>query len=210
MADRARIGRLIGDGVVLAGQRIEMRMRGERSFQRAVEGIVGLLFQRLVQFDRIAARFDQRPGTTGDVEDVGVHRVEIAVARSGSGRHAQRRAHRARADPAVAIPQRLPVLQRDAVDHAVADEPVIAGRIGRNRVRADPQVAPVQRRRDRAGDGQVDQRHLAAERLVDAGKEGMIGLRQMLAVEVRDDLDALGDDRADRGFDGSGHDDSPM
>ena len=121
-------------------------------------GIVGLLVERVRQFDRIAARLDQRPGAPGDAEHVGVDRVEPAMARAGGVRHAGFRLDPLRADPAVAVPQRLAVLERDAVDHAVAGEPVIALRLGRGGVGADAQIAAVEFGGDRAGDGQILQR----------------------------------------------------
>ena len=75
-------------------------------------------------------------------DDVGVDGV-AAVARPGRARFAQRLADRGRADPAVAVPERLAVLEPQPVHHAVADEPVVAGGGRRaDRVGADAQVAP--------------------------------------------------------------------
>ena len=207
VADRVGIGRLIRDRVMFAGHGIAMRMRGERSQQRVVERIVGLLLHIVGQFDRIAARLHQGPGTSGDPHDVGIDGVEPAMAWAGGGGHVTQRSHRLRSDEAVAIPLRPAILQRDAVDHPVAHEPMIGGGIGGDRVRPDPEITAVEHRRDRSRHRQFVKRQFLGHRLVQAGEEGMRFGRfgEPFAVEVGDDSDPPGQGGPDDSFYGTSH-----
>ena len=92
--------------------------------------------------------------------------VHAAVALPRRRRLAERLADARRAHPAVAVPLGPAVAQADAVDHAVAGEPVVRRRVDRpDRVRPVAQVAPVEL--DRAArpiDRQVERRDLLVER----------------------------------------------
>ena len=193
VADRVRHAAVVGDRVLLAGERVTVRMPGERPAERAVERVVALLLQVGGEFHREAARLDQGEGPTADLDHVGVDGVVASPTWAGRRVPAERRRRQARPDPAVAVPQGAAVLERDAVDHAVAEEPVVAG-VGLDRVGAHLEVAPAQPRRDRPGDGQVVERQLRGHRLVDADDVGHLGRRQTLAVPGGDPFDrALGD-----------------
>ncbi len=67
-----------------------------------------------------------------------------------------------------AFPSRI----AEAVDHAVADEPVIALGVRVHRIGADAHILAVQRGGDRAGDRKLGKGQLGAHRRVDAGEEG--------------------------------------
>src|SRR5262249_13368386 len=107
-----------------------------------------------------------------------------------------------RADVAVAVPLGLAVLEPNAVDHAVTDEPVVAARVGLERVRADADVAARQLGRDGAGDLAIGQRQLLVQWGMDAGQEAMRLLVVLEAtIDAGDRFDALGNDLADGALD---------
>ncbi len=189
VAHRVPHAAVIGDGVVLPGHRITVRMPGEGAAERPVERIVALLLQGGGQLDREAARLHDGEGPAADVDHVGVDGVVDTPARTGRRGAAQRRGRQAGPDPAVAVPQDLPVPYGDAVHHSVAEKPVMPRGIGTDRVRAHLEVAAVQPRRDRPGDGEVLKRQLGSHRPVDADHVRGPGPRQPLAVPRRDQLD---------------------
>ena len=205
VADDAPDVGVVGDRVVLAGLRIAMRVPGEGAAERAVERVVALLLQGLGQLDGEAPGLDQGEGAAADPDHVGVHGVVATAARPGRRRSAECRRRGARPDPAVAIPRRPAILEGEAVHHAIAEEPVLTGEIGIDRVGAHLQVAAVEAGRDRTGHDQVVQRQLGAHRRVDAELERRGGAGQALAVVGRDPLDAGLDRRADGGLDGVRH-----
>jgi hypothetical protein len=65
-----RLERLIGQGVVLAGNRIEMRVAGEPRFERAVEIGPADARELVVELDRNAARLDDGAQLAADVHEV--------------------------------------------------------------------------------------------------------------------------------------------
>ena len=121
-------------------------MGGERTRQRAEEVVAPDGLELVGHLHRAAAGFDHRPRGPGEAADVGVRttaRTVPVVARDV--RLAAPLAERAAADVAVAVPLGAAVAQAHAVDHAVADEPVVLGRVGDlDRVRPVAQVAAVE------------------------------------------------------------------
>lgn len=210
--DGRRVHREIGDGMHLAGLWIEVRVGGEGAFQRAAERVVRQRVEFVVQAYGECARLDKGPGIASMPDNVRVGIILRTAARAGGRCLIKSGGHGIGADPAVAIPKRLALLQAYAVNHAVAAEPVVGGRVGwADRIRPDAQVAPVERGGDFTGDLQVFQCQLAVQRFVDAGEKGVLGSREARprAIERNDFHDALRDTVADRGFDWTGHGKTP-
>ena len=181
---------VIGDGVEFAGDGVEVGVTAIRAGEGAVERVVALAIQGVGQFDGEAAGLHEGEGAAGDRDDVGVDGVVAAAAGPRRRVAAQRGGGQVGEDPAIAVPDRCAALQRDAMDHAVAEEPVMRRRVGPDRVGPHLQVAPVQARRDAAGDPQVGEAEFLAHRRMDADEEGTFALRPPPAVEAGDQLDA--------------------
>lgn len=129
----------------------------------------------LVGEDRgIGPGLDHRQRLAPECDDIGVDGVAQAPARTGCRFGSALRLERARPDEAVAVPFGLPGAQTHAMDHAVPHEPVVALVIARKRVRADPDIPPVERGRNCAGHRQVLDRLLFPHRRVDAAKKGTV------------------------------------
>ena len=204
--DHGGIHRVVADGMGLAGQRIEMRVGGEAPGEEAVKVAARAGLEQVGDFDRQAAGLDDGPDLSAHRDNVRVRTTETA-GRAGDRRLAEGLADFSRADPAVAVPERLAAFEADAVQHAVAGEPVMGGGIGRcEGVRSVAQVEAVEGGGDGAGDLEVRQRVLILQRGVDAGEIGVwrLGL-PVGAVEARNPHEAFGDNAADGGFDGAGH-----
>ena len=204
--DHVGLHRIVADGMGLAGQRIEMRVGGETFREEAVKVAAGARLKHVGQLDRQAAGFDDGPDLSAHRDNVRVRTAEAAF-RTGDRRFAEGLTDFSRADPAVAIPERLAAFEAHAVQHAVAGKPVMGGGIGRReRVRAVAQVEAVQGGGDGAGDFQVGQCALILQGRVDAGQIGVWRLCLSVgAVEARDPHEAFGDDASDGGFDWAGH-----
>ena len=168
---------IVTDRVVFARRRVAVRVGGERARQAAAEIAVTQRFEVVRKLGRVGPRLDQRENAGAEGDDIGVDRIVHPAARAGRGRQARNFFQRARADVAVAIPPRPALRDPHAVDHAVADEPVVAARVGMFRVRPDPQVSPVERGRDRPRDRQVFQRQLLLHRCVEPLREGIVLLQ---------------------------------
>ena len=142
----------VSEEVQLAGRRADLRMRGHRIDQLAAE-VVGA--QRLqVVGDLVGQRrLDQRQRLAGVVDDVGVGDAGPQVAGAIGVVEREVLLEAVGAHPAVAIPGGAAALDADAVDHAVAGEPV-CGRL--SRVGPVAQVPAVEFGRDGALDGQVE------------------------------------------------------
>src|ERR1700730_386640 len=207
MMNRGWIPRIIGDRMHLSGQRIEMRVGAEGAAQRAAEIVIGQRSEHIVEQYRRAPRFDQRPGLSREPNHVGVDGVEIAVAGARRRPLTQGGGDLGRADTAIAIPARATALDAKTVDHAVAEEPVVASRIGGDRVRADAQIAPIESQRDRAGYRQILDRHFFRHRRVNSAQERMRTVRSAHtpAIEGCERRHALADNAADRSFDDADH-----
>src|SRR5690606_2766801 len=112
--------------------------------------------------DGLAARLDEGEGAAVHADDVGVDDLALVALH-----------------PPVAVPLGPPVAQADAVDHAVADEPVVAGGVGGGAgVGADADEAPGQLVGDRAGHLQLGDRDLLGHRRVVAVEPGRRGLHR--------------------------------
>ena len=192
----------IADRVPFACRRVPVWVRGVAVGQRAIELAVCDGVERAAHLHRMPARLDDRPGSSGDADDIGVGRIVALVPRAGRDRLTQRRARLAAPHPAVAVPGGFAVLDGDAMNHPRAGEPVVARRVGRGRrVRPVAQIAPVEFGGDGAGDAQFLQRHFLGHRGVDAGEVGMrVGGVEPLAVESGKRGQAAADHRADRGL----------
>ena len=203
--DRGRITACIADRMHLAGIRIKVRMGRERLAERAVEIREFPRLELFRDFGGIAAGFDDGEDLASMADDIGVRAATAAWTRDR--RFAQRFADGRRADPAVAIPQRLAVLDAQAVQHGVADEPVVRRRVRHlQRVRSIAEIDAVEASGDRARHLQVGESLLVLEGRVDAGEVGVrfLGAAHR-AIEVGDTHYAGGDDAANGGFNGAGH-----
>ncbi len=189
VADAIPDAAVVRDRVMLARERIAVRVPGERAAEGPVERVVALLLQGVRQFDGEAARFHHGEGAAANVHHVGVHGIVAPPPRPRRRRSAERRGSQARPDPAVAIPRRRAVPQGDAVHHAVAQEPVMAHCPGDHGVRPHLQVTPVKPRRNAPGHGEVLQCHFRRHRRVDADDERVVGFGQPPPVEGCDQLD---------------------
>ena len=198
VAQLVGVGRVISDRVILAGGGIVVRVRGERAIESTAEVAVFLAFERVIEANRIAPRLDQRHRSPGDAHDVGVDGVAAATARTRSGGRAALARDLVRADPAIAV-FGLAIFQADRVDHPVADEPVVAGGIGRVGVGSGAHIAAVERGGDCAIDAQASKGQLFLHRAVEAREKRVIefGLHPA-AVEPGDGFDALADRSHDR------------
>ena len=153
-------------GVHLAGAGIELRMRGEPAGERPEEVVAADAGQFAIEFHRTAAGLDDRPDPPGVRDDVRVGPCGRAVpVGSGDVRGATRLGDAAAPDVAVAVPLRATAAQAHAVDHAVAEEPVVGRRVGRrDRIRAVAQVESVELDGQFAHDRQVGRRDLLGHR----------------------------------------------
>ena len=142
----------VAEEVQLAGRRADLRVRGHRVDQLAAE-VVGA--QRLqVVGDLVGQRrLDQRQRLAGVVDDVGVGDAGAQVAGAVGVVEREVLLEAVGAHPAVAVPGGAAALDANAVDHAVAGEPV-CGRLPR--VGPVAQVPAVEFGRDGALDGQVE------------------------------------------------------
>ena len=184
-----------------------MRVGAEGAAQRAAEIVIGQRSEHIVEQYRRAPRFDQRPRLSREPNHVGVDGVEIAVAGARCPRLTQGGGDLGRADPAIAIPARATALDAKTMDHTVAEEPLVASRIGVDRVRPDAQITPIESRRDRTGYRQILDRHFFRHRRVNSGEERMRTVRSAHApaIEGCERRHALADDAADRSFDDACH-----
>ena len=164
-----RLKRLVGQRVVFARDRIEMRVAAEARFERAIEVGPADTRQLVVKFDRNAARLDDRAERAADIHEV---RIDIAVtcAFAGPGERlaAQDSGGVTIEDEAAAEPFRLPAAQPQSVRHPRTGEPVMAREAHLvqviDRVGANPQKASCQCFRDMADDLEIEGGHLALER----------------------------------------------
>ena len=195
---------VVGDGVVLAGERVQVRMAAERSGERAAERVVALLLERGRQLDRVAAGLDEGERPTAEGHDVGVDGVVAPVPRARRGLAAERRRGQAGADPAVAVARRS-VAQRHRVHHAVAEEPVVRRWVGADRIGAHLEVAAPEPGRDRAAHRQGVERHLLAHRPVHADEELARARPPPPAVNGGDPGDAALGQRPDHPLGRAGH-----
>ena len=151
-----------------AGARVAMRMSGIAAGQGSVEvaGADGVEF--VGEFVVGHAAFDERQRLAGVGQHVGVGAQGLhsgSQVACGGRRLAERGAHTRAADPAVAVPAGLAVLQRYAVHHAVAGEPVIGGGVDLgDGVGPVAQVTPVEEVGDVPGDRQIGRGDLGADR----------------------------------------------
>ena len=143
--------------VPLPGNRVVVGVGGETGGQSAAE------VARRHGVELGGELIGPRPGFhTGEEalahpQDAGVGR-EVPHLRDGSrvGRLAEGLGHGCRTDPPVAVPDGLAVAEANAVDHAVAGEPVVGVRVlGSDRVGPVAEVAAVELGRDRARHRQV-------------------------------------------------------
>lgn len=121
----------VRDDVQVSGDRIPVRMRGERMLERPAEARRTDRVQLGRELDRWGARFHDRERTARVADHVGVGReVERALGegRRRRGLTERGRDHRA-AHPPVTVPLGPPVAQAHAVHHPVAREPVVDGRV---------------------------------------------------------------------------------
>ncbi len=153
-----RLAGLIGQGVLLAGDRVELGMPGEAGLQRAAEVGARNALQLIVQLDRQGAGLDHGAELAADADEVGVHAaVAQARPRAADGRAAHGGRGGGVLHEAAAIPFRLAVAQPQAVGHAGAGEPVVVRHVRRRgRVGPDPQQAASELRRDAADHLQVE------------------------------------------------------
>jgi DNA-binding CsgD family transcriptional regulator len=150
-------GPVVGDGVQFPGTRVELGVRGVAAGQGTAE-VAGTRGAELGgQLVRQRAGFHGGQGAPGMPDDVGVGtEVGAVVHRPGRPFLAEGLGHLLGADPAVAVPLGPAVPQPDAVHHARAHEPVVAGIFQAQRVRPVAQVAAAEPGGHPAGDRQVE------------------------------------------------------
>ena len=159
-----RVG--VADGVQFAGRRVVPRVGGEGAGQRAVEAVVADGVEFVGEGHGRGTGLDHRPGPAGEAAHRRV-RAEVTVAVGVALRRvlAQFGGDPGSPHPPVAVPLGLPAPQPHAVDHAIAEEPVVGGGIdGAPRVRAVAQPSTLEFFGDRARDRQVERRHLVGDR----------------------------------------------
>ncbi len=136
----------------LTGDGIHLGVGGHGRRQRAVE----IVDPGPTEVGREGVRepgLDQGQCGPGVADDVGVGRTVDGLGRSGRRHGGHLFGQGPGADPPVAVAGGLAAGQGDGVDHAVAREPVVVGRVGRwrHRVGTVAQQAPLQIGRDHAG-----------------------------------------------------------
>ena len=162
---------VVGDGVQVAGGRIDLRVGGVAVGQRAAEVAVRERVELVGELDRPRPGLDEGERPAAESHHVGVGGVEPAVALAGRRRLAEGFADLRRAHPASSVPLGAAVAQAHPVDHAVAREPVVRRRFdGAQRVGSVAQEAPLQLEGYGALHGQVERRHLLVERRIDVGQ----------------------------------------
>ncbi len=162
-------GPVVADRMQEPGRRVDLGMGGVAVGQAAAEVGMTQRVEGVAQLDGTGAGLDDGHGAAADADHVGIRRLHAAVALAGGRWLTERLAHVGRAHPTVAVPLGPTVPQAQAVHHRVAGEPVVGGRVDRpERVGAVAQVAPVQLRRQGAGDDQVGERHLLGDRRIGA------------------------------------------
>ena len=163
---------VVDDRVQLSRARVALRVRSERTGQRAAE--VGHLHRVEVvgQLDREAAGLDDRQRAAGVADHVRVGGAAAhAVARPGRRRPPLRRGDVVVPHEPVAIPLGLAVTHADAVHHAGAREPVVRLRIRRrHRVRSDAQQPAVELLGDPPAHGQIGDVELVVDGCEVAGQ----------------------------------------
>jgi hypothetical protein len=108
------------------------------------------------QLHRPGACLHDGQGLAAQADHVGVGGVHAGMALAGHRLLAEVLAHLRRADHAGVVPVGLAAAEADAMDHAVADEPVVGGGIdGRDRVGPVAEVATLQLGGERALDGEL-------------------------------------------------------
>ena len=205
VADRLR--RLVRERVLLARQRIELRVAGEAGLERAVEIGPPDARKLVVELDRDAACLDDGAQLPAHVHQA---RVDVAVARALARSRDRRAPEDLRRvpidDEAAAEPLGSTASQPEPVRHAGAREPVIAHQAHEvrpvRRIGPDPEEAADEFFGDAADDLEVEGRDLGLERREVPGDVGRAG-----AVRRRDVGDVVRDERlgGGRGGDEVGH-----
>ena len=172
----------VRDPVQRPGRGVAVRVGRPRAAEGATEVAAGDGFQLVADLDRQHAALGEGVGAPAHGEHVRLRDVGLDEAGAfpvavgldpadglGAGQPGQPQAARdlVIADEAVPVPQRLAVAQSHAHDHARAGEPVVGARVLRVErvgVGADAQETAVEACRDRAGDLQVEDRHLLPDR----------------------------------------------
>ena len=114
-------------------------------------------------------------------DDVGVDCIAALIARAGSRSFAQGRGDPVGADIAIAIPQRLAVLDAHRVDHAIAGKPVVGLAIWRDDwVGSDPHVGAIKLDRQRTPHRQPLHDQFVPDRSIGALQIGIL----MIALSV--------------------------
>ena len=85
MVDGGRVHGVIGDGMHLAGFRIEVRVGGEGILQCPAERVVRERIEPVIQAHGPGAGLDQGPGVAIVADDIGVGIVLRPSARAGGG-----------------------------------------------------------------------------------------------------------------------------
>ena len=167
----------------LARLRVDLGVGGHGSGQRPAEVV---LAHRVEVGGDLGGRrtLHQRQHPPGVADDVGVGRVlhhpalgddlgvgqpEVGQARVQGAAGPPLGGEAARAHPAVPV-ARPALVERDAVQHAVAVEEVVAAERRERRVRPVAEEGPPQRRRELAGDGQAVGVELVVDRFVQPGE----------------------------------------
>ena len=119
---------VVGDGVQVAGRRIDLRMGGEAVRQCAAEVAVLERVEVIRELDRPRPGLDQGERPAAESHHVGVGGVEPPVALAGRRLLAEGFADLRRPHPASSIPLGATVAQAHPVDHRVAREPVVRPR----------------------------------------------------------------------------------
>ncbi len=157
----------VAEEVQFAGGRAGLRVGGHRGVQPAAEVVRSLGVQVAGQLVGQGG-LDQGEGAARVPDDVGVGGAGGEVAPAVAVVHPRPVGEPAGAHPAVAVGDGPAALQAHPVDHAVAEEPVAGGGVGR--VRAVAQVPAGQLGRDRAGHRQVVRGEFLGDRRVVAGQ----------------------------------------
>lgn len=159
----------VAEEVQLPGDRAHLRVRGHRGAQLPAEVVCADRVQVAGEFVG-QGRLDQGEGPARVPDDVGVGRargeVAVALVVVGPGPVGETTG----AYPAVAVRDGPAALQPDAVDHAVAEEPVSGGGVGR--VRPVAEVPAGQLGRDPPRHRQVVRGEFFADRGVVARQVG--------------------------------------
>ena len=167
----------VGEGPVVRRWRgaspvagIDLRVGGVAVGEGAAEVGVADGVELVGELDGAGAGLDDGEGLAAEADHVGVGGLHAAVALAGRRLLAERSLTLVRAHHAGVVPVGPAAAEADAVDHGVADEPVVGGGVDRrDRVGAVAEVAALELGGQRALDDQLGGGDVALDRGVGTG-----------------------------------------